>query len=135
VVAVADTNVAVYFLLGTPGFAEEAEAFWVAVKHAHAPSHWEAECANVIWLSCRQRTLDPDRAIEKLVLAQRLPIRRCPIRTLWRGAVERSLATGVAVYDTLFVELAAQRGCPLATFDQQVLHAFPALACRPRDLV
>jgi len=40
----------------------------------------------------------------------------------------------VAAYDTLFVELAARSGCPLATFDAAVLRAFPEIARRPRDL-
>ncbi len=54
---------------------------------------------------------------------------------LRRGAPLRSLASGIAVYDTLFVELAARRSCRLATFDKGVLNAFPDIAIRPRDLL
>ena len=46
----------------------------------------------------------------------------------------RSVASGIAVYDTLFVELATRTGCPLLTFDKAVIKAFPDIAIRPRDL-
>jgi len=45
------------------------------------------------------------------------------------------MASGVAVYDTLFVELAALERIPLATFDRKLLVAFPAIAKRPGDLL
>jgi predicted nucleic acid-binding protein len=41
----------------------------------------------------------------------------------------------VAVYDTLFVELASRERLPLATFDGRVLSAFPEIAKRPGELV
>jgi len=55
-------------------------------------------------------------------------------RILWHGALARALSSGVAVYDTLFVELAEREGIPLATFDERVLKAYPKIAKRPRDL-
>jgi len=54
--------------------------------------------------------------------------------TLCQGALLRSVTSGIAVYDTLFVELAARTGCPLLTFDKAVIKAFPDIAIRPRDL-
>lgn len=45
------------------------------------------------------------------------------------------MVTEVAVYNTLFVELAARRRLPLVTFDDRVLRVFPDLACRPGRLV
>ena len=65
----------------------------------------------------------------------RLGIETVPTATLCQGALLRSLASGIAVYDTLFVELAARRSCRLATFDKAVLKAFPVIAIRPRDLL
>jgi hypothetical protein len=41
----------------------------------------------------------------------------------------------VAVYDTLFVELAVREEMPLATFDAAVLKAFPDIAVRPSAVV
>ncbi len=65
---------------------------------------------------------------------RRLGIASIATGTLCQGALLRSIESGVAVYDTLFVELAARSGCPLATFDAAVLRAFPDIARRPRDL-
>jgi predicted nucleic acid-binding protein len=44
------------------------------------------------------------------------------------------MSSGVAVYDTLFVELAEREGVALATFDNKVSKAYPEIAKRPRDL-
>jgi predicted nucleic acid-binding protein len=70
-----------------------------------------------------------------LALARRLGIESFATSTLSQGALLRAIESGVSVYDTLFVELAARSSCPLATFDKAVLKAFPGIACRPRDLV
>jgi predicted nucleic acid-binding protein len=40
----------------------------------------------------------------------------------------------VAVYDTLFIELADRERLTLATFDRKLIQAFPALAKRPREI-
>jgi predicted nucleic acid-binding protein len=53
---------------------------------------------------------------------------------LCQGALQRSLASGIAVYDTVFVELAVREKCPLATFDKALLKAFPNIAKRPGSL-
>jgi len=69
-----------------------------------------------------------------LSLARRLGIETVATAALCQGALLRSVASGISVYDTLFVELAARTGCPLVTFDKPVLKAFPDIAVRPRDL-
>ena len=69
-----------------------------------------------------------------LNLARRLGIESVNTTTLCQGALLRSVSSGVAVYDTLFVELASRTGCPLVTFDKAVIKAFPEIAIRPRDL-
>jgi predicted nucleic acid-binding protein len=67
-------------------------------------------------------------------MAARLGVHGVPLRPLWQPALTRSLASGVSVYDTLFVELAAQRNVKLATFDAELLKRFPAIAARPHSL-
>jgi predicted nucleic acid-binding protein len=57
-------------------------------------------------------------------MAARLGIQVVSIRPLWQAALTRALNSGVAVYDTLFVELAAQRDLKLATFDTELLEKF-----------
>jgi len=132
--AVIDTNVVAYFLLGAEGVAAEARLGLEAVATPLAPAHWEAELANVLWMATRSGVLSQDEAPTRLGLARRLGIESVATATLCQGALLRSLASGVAVYDTLFIELATQAGCPVLTFDKAILRAFPDIACRPRDL-
>jgi predicted nucleic acid-binding protein len=69
-----------------------------------------------------------------LRLAARLGINTVVTRTLWHGALLRSVRSGVALYDSLFVELAERERAPLATFDERLLRRWPAIAHRPADL-
>jgi len=132
--AVVDTNVIAYYLLGTPSFSSEAAEFWRRVTDPIAPSLWEAELVNVVWMAVRSGVLTPGDAPGKLDYAGQLEIHSVPSRTLWRGALRRALESGVAAYDTLFVELADRESLPLVTFDTRLLEAFAGVAKRPREL-
>ncbi len=132
---VIDTNVVAYLLLGTERFVDESRCFMEAVEHGLAPALWEAELANVLWMAIRQGVMPPEEGPKRLALANRLRIHSVPSRTLWNGALVRAVRSGVAVYDTLFVELAVRERLPLATFDRQVLKAFPDVASRPGTLM
>ena len=133
-ITVVDTNVVAYYLLGTEPFLEEARQYWRAIREAWAPSHWEVELANTVWMAVRAGALQRDEGHLKLDIATHLGVRAVPIRPLWQPALATSLASGVSVYDTLFVELAAQQKLKLATFDRELLKKFPAIAVRPRAL-
>ncbi len=133
--AVVDTSVIAYYLLGTPGFGAEAQKFWHQAGELLAPALWEAELANVIWKSVRDGVLEQHEAAKKLGLAARLGIHSVPNRTLWHGALVRTLVSGIAVYKTLFVELADRERVPLATFDEKLTQAYPDIAKRPGRLV
>ncbi|MCA1563980.1 MAG: type II toxin-antitoxin system VapC family toxin [Acidobacteria bacterium] len=132
--AVIDTNVIAYLLLGTDRFVEEARALMAALEEAWAPAVWEAELANALWMATRHNVLTLADAGKRLTLADGLGIQTVPNRTLWQGALVRAHASHVAVYDTLFVELASREQLPLATFDSAVRKAFPAIAVRPGSL-
>ena len=132
--AVVDTNVVAYYLLGTEAFVDEVRQFWRAVDETWAPVHWEAELANAIWMAVRTGALPREEGHQKLDMASRLGVQTVPVRSLWQRALTRALDSGVAVYDTLFVELAAQRDLQMATFDTELLKKFPDLAKRPRSL-
>lgn len=132
--AVVDTNVLAYHLLGTPRFAAEAESFLQSAGEILAPAAWEAEIANVIWMAARTGVLPAIEAPVRLAFASRLGVFSVSIRSLWQGALMRSLKSGVAVYDTLFVELADREQAPLVTFDRQLLRAFPDIAMQPREI-
>lgn len=131
--AVVDTNVVAYFLLGNPEFDDEVRRFWQDVRDPLAPAIWEAEIANVVWMSIRAGVLAEADGPAKLHLARRLGIHTIATRALWHGALVRSVHSGIAVYDTLFVELAEREAAPLVTFDQRLLKRWPEIARRPAD--
>jgi predicted nucleic acid-binding protein len=133
--AVVDTNVVAYLLLGTEQYVEEARTFLAMLEEAHAPAVWEAELGNVLWMATRHNVLTIEEAITRLSLADSLGVHAVPNRTLWQGALVRAHHSGVAVYDTLFVELAAREQLPLATFDAGLIKAFPNIATRPAMLM
>ena len=132
---VIDTNVVAYLLLGTERFVAESRRFMSVVGQGLAPALWEAELVNVVWMAIRQGVIPPEEGPRRLALAARLGIHSVPSRTLWHGALIRAVSSGLAVYDTLFVELAVREKLPLATFDRKVLKTFPDVASRPADLV
>lgn len=129
--AVVDTNVIAYFVLGTEQFVDEARRFMATLDEAWAPAVWEAELANVLWMATRHQVLSLDDAANRLTWADGLGIHAVPNRTLWQGALVRAYQTKIAVYDTLFVELAVREQLPFATFDAALLKAFPNIAVRP----
>lgn len=133
--AVVDTNVIAYLLLGTERFVDEARDFMAVVVEAWAPAVWEAELADVLWMAARHKVLSLDQAATRLRLADGLGVHAVPNRTLWQGALVRAHQANIAVYDTLFVELAVREGLPLATFDAALLRAFPDIAVRPAAAV
>ena len=132
--AVVDTNVVAYLLLGTPTFVDESRLCFERVGTPLAPAHWEAELANVVWMAVKAEVLSAVDAPARLGLARRLGIESIATTTLSQGALLRAIESGISVYDTLFVELAARSSCPVITFDKAVLKTFPKLAFRPRDL-
>jgi predicted nucleic acid-binding protein len=131
---VVDTNVIAYYLLATEPFLEEVRAFWHRPLDPAAPSLWEAEVSNVLWMAARTSVIDKPLALRRLGLAARLGIRSVPTRRLWRGALARALNSRTAAYDSLFVELAVRERKPLVTFDTKLLTAFPEVAVRPKAL-
>ena len=133
--AVVDTNVVAYLLLGTKPFADETRRFLKAVTDVFAPTVWEAELANIVWMAIRHGVVSEEDGLERLRLADGLGVRSVPTRALWLGALVRSINSGLAVYNTLFVEVAYRERLPLATFDRALLKAFPGIAARPRDLL
>ncbi len=132
--AVVDTNIIAYHLLGTSRFAAAAATLLGEADEILAPALWEAELANVIWMAARAGVIQRKEAPAKLALAARLGVRSVPTRSLWHGALVRSLQSGVSVYDTLFVELADREQLPLATYDRRLIQAFPELARRPSEI-
>ncbi len=135
VIAVVDTNVIAYFLLGTRPFIDEVRQFWYKAVETLAPASWEAELSNVLWMAIRAGVIETDEGTRRLRLAARLGIQSVPSRALWEGALVRAVSSGVSAYDTLFVELAVRQQLPLATFDKKLISAYPGVARRPGSLL
>ena len=132
--AVVDTNVIAYFLLGTEKFARDARACLEIVSNPIAPAHWEAELTDVLWMAIRKGVVPAEDGPVRLGLARRLGVESVATASLCQGALLRAVATGMSVYDTLFVELAMRSACPLVTFDQALLRAFPDVARLPASV-
>jgi predicted nucleic acid-binding protein len=132
--AVVDTNVVAYYLLATDPFVDEVREFWHRPLDLAAPTQWEAELTNVLWMAARSGLIENRVALRRLSLAARLGIRSVPTHRLWRGALVRGLNASLAAHD-LFVELAVREHKPLATFDAKLLAAFPDVAFRPKALM
>lgn len=133
--AVVDTNVIAYYLLNTEPYAEECRQFWRRIAGVTAPASWQAEILNVLWMAVRTKVISSDESLRKLRSAARLGIHAVPVRQLWRGSLIRAVQSGLSPYDILFVELAVRRKIKLATFDSQLLRAFPDVAMRPSAIV
>lgn len=132
--AVVDTNVVAYLLLGTEEFVEESQAFIGNLDQGMAPTVWEAELANVVWMAVRQGVMPLEEGGKHLSAAARLGIRSVSNQSLWHGALVRGVQSAIAAHDALFVELAIRESLPLATFDRALLVAYPGVACRPAAL-
>ncbi len=133
--AVVDTNVVAYFLLGTQPYREECDKFWRELDEPLAPASWEAELTNVLWMAVRKKVVTLSEGLHRLELAKSLGVVSFPVSGLWHGALVRADSSGLAAYDTLFVELAGRQALPLATFDGPLLRTFPRIARRPLALL
>ncbi len=132
---IVDTNVVAYYLLATEPFVDEVRTFWHRPLDLAAPSLWEAEVSNVLWMAARTGAIDKRLALRRLGLAARLGIRSVPMRRLWRGALARAMNSDIAAYNALFVELAVRERRLLVTFDAKLLATFPDVAVRPTAVV
>lgn len=83
--AVVDTNVVAYFVLRTRPFADEATDFWQITDSVYAPSVWEAEYANIIWMAVRSKLIEQDEAPGRLRIAS--PANRSSLHTLLQSAM------------------------------------------------
>jgi predicted nucleic acid-binding protein len=131
---VIDTNVVACYLLGTEPWCGVIGDFLRQGPECWAPSSWEAELANVLWMATRTGVIDVHEGVHRLRLADALGIRSVPARDLWEGALARAVLTGHPADDTLFVELAARMDVPLLTCDEALLRRFPDIARRPGTL-
>lgn len=99
-----------------------------------APPLVLSELRSVMSTLVRTRRQTPAQAIELLELAVQA-LEAVTFEPDTRRVFELVEASGCSSYDCEYVAVAEELGCPLATFDREVLRAFPAIAVHPRELV
>lgn len=126
---VVDVNVLAYLFIAGPETAA-VEALHGADPDWAAPLLWRIEWRSVLAGYLRRGDLDRRDALELTELARRLVAgREYPVED--QAVLDMVLDSELSAYDAEYVATARILGVPLATFDRQVLQAFPEIARRP----
>lgn len=83
-----------------------------------APDLLHAEVANALWKRVRRGELTTAQAEKVCDAASRLPIETYPARLLSGPALQVACATGLTVYDSLYVATALLTGNDMVTADR-----------------
>jgi predicted nucleic acid-binding protein len=127
---VVDASVTLAWALPGEVRAEAAAALLlrVADEAAMVPAHWRLEVGNGLLMAERRGRIRPQR-----VDAVWRQLAEMPIETdaetdarAWSGAAALARRHGLTLYDAAYLELAARRGLPLATFDGTLARAAAA---------
>jgi len=121
IAAVVDASVAVKWVVEEPDSA--AAAGLLAGTLLHAPAHWLAEAAHVVWWRALRGEFDRDDAAERVAVLGRAPVRSHDLAGLLPRAFALALAHRVTVYDSLYVALAERLGVKLVTADLRLIAA------------
>ena len=84
-----------------------------------APDFILLETANILWKLCRRGQLTSDAAIDAQASLLRVGLSLSPGEPLMAETLRIGLALDHAVYDCLYLALAADLGCPLVTADRR----------------
>jgi predicted nucleic acid-binding protein len=97
---------------------------------AVVPGLWHLELGNVLLQAEKRGRISPADVATRLDLIAELPISVDPETgsRAWREVLTLARAQGLTTYDAAYLELAARRGLPLATKDQQLAAAATRLS-------
>lgn len=101
----------------------------VVESNAFVPSIWRFEVGNALQMAIRRKRISDvfrDDALAKL-LAMPITVDAETDAHAWTTALRLSGRFGLTLYDAAYVELAQRRGLPLASLDQEMRAAAPAL--------
>ncbi len=117
--AVIDASVAAKWVVEEPHSACAVLA--LAYDARHAPDHWLAEAANVLWSKVIGGDLTASDAEERMAVLLRAPVITAPLAGLLPRAFAIALAHAVTVYDALYVALSERLDIPMITADQRLI--------------
>ncbi|HLG45904.1 MAG TPA: type II toxin-antitoxin system VapC family toxin [Reyranella sp.] len=91
----------------------------LAEDTALVPGMWSAEVANVLLVAERRRRIDraKARAFAAQLLALPIVVEEAPLSRTTGDVLAIGRDTGLAVYDSLYLELALRHSLPVATTD------------------
>jgi predicted nucleic acid-binding protein len=129
--AVIDASVAAKWVVEEAHSAQAALA--LNFESRHAPAHWLAEAANVLWAKVFRGNLAAADAEERVAVLLRAPVIAAPLEGLVPRAFAIGVARGVTIYDALYVALAEKYDIPMVSADAKLIRRLsgdPALAGR-----
>lgn len=126
---VVDVNVLAYLFIAGPETAA-VEALHGEDPDWAAPLLWRSEWRSVLTGYLRTGDLDRRSALDLTELARRVVAgREYPVDD--QAVLDVVLGSELSAYDAEYVATARALGVPLATFDRQLIQAFPEIAQRP----
>jgi predicted nucleic acid-binding protein len=89
------------------------------------PAHWRLEVGNALLMAERRGRIRAGRvdAVWRLLAALPIEVDAETNARAWEGAAELARRHGLTLYDAAYLELAARRRLPLATFDGALVRA------------
>jgi len=116
---VVDASVAVKWVVEEEHSAEAVRLLQCETRHA--PTHWQAEAASVLWSKVFKRELSAEDAGERMRVLLRAPVLTADIADLLPRAFRIAVAQSVTIYDSLYVALAENLTVPLVTADRKLI--------------
>lgn len=97
----------------------------IAEEAAVVPAHWRLEVGNGLLMGERRGRLLPGQvdAVWRHMVAMPIEIDQETNARAWSSAAGLARKHGLTLYDAAYLELAARRGLPLATFDAALARA------------
>jgi predicted nucleic acid-binding protein len=104
--------------------ASEALRDSLTERDAVVPTLWHAQTTNLLLTAERRKRITPERCTELLELLGSLPIETVDETDRIRGSVLRlARVHHLTAYDAIYLDLAMDRGLPLATRDRDLQRA------------
>jgi predicted nucleic acid-binding protein len=124
---VVDASVTLAWALAGEVRADEAGALLLRVSEAAAivPTHWRLEVGNALLMAERRGRIRPERvdAVWRQLAEMPIDIDADTNARAWSAAAGLARRHGLTLHDAAYLELAARRSLPLATFDRQLARA------------